>query len=52
MTMRKFSKVAKGGICPRCGCTSFTYKRAPLRRLTTRKTRVRCNACGWQAKRG
>jgi hypothetical protein len=54
--MRKFSKVAQGGACPRCGGTSFKAKRSPMGLLLlgvfAPKRRVACESCGKIFRRG
>lgn len=55
-TNRRFSKVARDGTCPRCHGVSFKAKRSGMGKLglglLARKTRVRCESCGYQMRRG
>lgn len=55
VTMKRFSKVATDGRCPRCGGTSFKSKRSLggilVLGFLARKTRVRCETCGMEFRR-
>jgi hypothetical protein len=55
-TNKKFSKAADDGRCPKCGGLSFKAKRSGLGKLgfgvLARKTRTKCQSCGYQMRRG
>jgi hypothetical protein len=55
-TNRRFSRASRDGACPRCGGVSFKAKRSGFGLLSlgllARKTRVRCETCGYQMRRG